>query len=137
MALFLGRKCGLRTVYPQTCWAAGESLAAPASLMLPQSDGNRTRFEDMEEGMTWIREKTGKDARVLCWWDHGDELSSLTDRVTYLDASGFNLSQVAAVGAIMALPEEEVRRRRPGGGCRDGNGRRQSDAEGWAWSLCS
>ncbi|EKX54933.1 hypothetical protein GUITHDRAFT_62986, partial [Guillardia theta CCMP2712] len=83
---------------------------APSTLKFAgrQSDGNRTRFEDMEEGMTWIRDNTDKDARVLSWWDHGHELASLADRVTFLDASGYNLSQVAAVGAIMALPEEEA-----------------------------
>ena len=98
---------------PSTLKFAGRQVSVspppPPLLTFQQSDGNRTRFEDMEEGMTWIRDNTDKDARVLSWWDHGHELASLADRVTFLDASGYNLSQVAAVGAIMALPEEEVR----------------------------
>lgn len=70
--------------------------------------GAKTFHDDYREAYMWLRQNTPEDAKVLCWWDYGYQISSLANRTVIVDNNTWNNTHIATVGRVLTSSEDDA-----------------------------
>lgn len=98
----------LLTIVPNT-WMAirtGDSPTSLACSAVPYKfDGEY--IKDWPETLEWMKNNIEDDEVVCSWWDYGYWIQAMSGRKTMADGSTSDYQQIATIGRIMMLPQEE------------------------------
>ncbi|OHS92951.1 Oligosaccharyl transferase STT3 subunit family protein [Tritrichomonas foetus] len=61
--------------------------------------------DDYREGYRWLWSNTGRDERVMSWWDYGYQISSMGGRGCMADGNTNNFTHIGIIGMTMSSPE--------------------------------
>jgi dolichyl-diphosphooligosaccharide--protein glycosyltransferase len=63
--------------------------------------------DDYREAYRWLWCNTGRDQRVMSWWDYGYQISSLGGRACHADGNTNNFTHIGIIGMTMSSPEAQ------------------------------
>jgi dolichyl-diphosphooligosaccharide--protein glycosyltransferase len=63
--------------------------------------------DDYREAYRWLWCNTGRDQRVMSWWDYGYQISSLGGRGCHADGNTNNFTHIGIIGMTMSSPEAQ------------------------------
>jgi dolichyl-diphosphooligosaccharide--protein glycosyltransferase len=63
--------------------------------------------DDYREGDRWLWSNTGRDERVMSWWDYGYQIESMGGRGCRADGNTNNYTHIGIIGLTMSSPENE------------------------------
>ena len=61
--------------------------------------------DDYREGYRWLVSNTGKNERVMSWWDYGYQITSMGERGCMADGNTNNFTHIGIIGMTMSTPE--------------------------------
>jgi dolichyl-diphosphooligosaccharide--protein glycosyltransferase len=63
--------------------------------------------DDYREGYRWLWSNTGRDERVMSWWDYGYQIESFGGRGCHADGNTNNYTHIGIIGMTMSSPEPQ------------------------------
>ena len=61
--------------------------------------------DDYREAYRWLWTNTGRDERVMSWWDYGYQITSMGGRGCHADGNTNNFTHIGIIGSTMSSPE--------------------------------
>ncbi|KAK8846302.1 Dolichyl-diphosphooligosaccharide--protein glycosyltransferase subunit stt3a [Tritrichomonas musculus] len=61
--------------------------------------------DDYREAYRWLWTNTGRDQRVMSWWDYGYQITSMGGRGCMADGNTNNFTHIGIIGMTMSSPE--------------------------------
>lgn len=65
----------------------------------------RESSDDYREGYRWLWTNTGRDQRVMSWWDYGYQITSMGGRGCMADGNTNNFTHIGIIGMTMSSPQ--------------------------------
>ena len=62
--------------------------------------------DDYREAYRWLWTNTGRDERVMSWWDYGYQITSMGGRGCHADGNTNNFTHIGIIGSTMSSPEQ-------------------------------
>ena len=90
-------------------WRAVSAADSPTSLAdsgIPYLI-NGEYSKDWPEALEWMKENVGDDEVICSWWDYGYWIESMAGKTTMADGATQTERQLAMIGNIMMLPQNE------------------------------
>jgi dolichyl-diphosphooligosaccharide--protein glycosyltransferase len=104
VALLTVAGIGLLTVL-HSVWFSCYSYSGDHITFWIRTPRGQESSDDYREGYRWLWENTGRDDRVMSWWDYGYQITSMGGRGCHADGNTNNFTHIGIIGSTMSSPE--------------------------------